>query len=223
MVNNDDIFKTLKNKEGLTIAQIHDMTSNITNVFEQLRIMLIKHNIYSNSDIIANLKLVTYNNTNYLFIGKKLDEYIVINLDNQDINPTFDKDYLYKYYHIPKDSTYFINRNKSLINDVLAFYYQHQDILSLENLIINYIVDISLFHIIIYYNIITSDIIIHINSLDQSSYEQIYLKKDFYLYNIYSSNKIVEEKDIVDKIKDIKIPYECIPFFIQKAKTKIKI
>lgn len=219
-------------EDGINIKDLIDNISYIPKIYEELDQILAEnikdYNAYNKLEIIKNIK---HNNREYLIIKIRFLKYIIIDLSNnkaltlEEVKVNFNKEFFitnFKEIEGINIDRYYILEDIKNIKHITNFYFNHKEDLNIKTNIfykITYNEAISYISI----NLSKGNIQLGFQTEDQFLYEQLFFNIDLTPSIMQDSIKkigINKTNEIFSRIKDINIPFECIPKEIHPNNSK---
>jgi len=213
--------------DGILVSDLLDKLSYIPETWKKLHLLCqnkIKH-FHSFSALYA-CKLVEYNKKKYLILKIRCWNYVIIdierreNITEEEFINDFNEDFFVKYFDERKEDDeslysvlYNISKYNGDIEELLNFYIENQNVLCLSSeLSYKFRIDNAVTSFYVDFANARANMIFQ--TPDQFLYEHLFLNYDLTPSSMQDAiEKMGIEKmyEIFDKIKDIRIPEECIP------------
>ncbi len=216
---NDLLNQFLENKEGYTLEEVMENSSEVQNVWYQF-ILLLKKNVpyFSKYNSVLNMKICQMHTKPFFILQLGVSEYLIIDIEQnrvlkkENAIEIFDKDFFRMNFNEKRTKyTFFVPCKNP--QELVDFYLQYENILSKPSLYCYFIEqqDASAYLEI---NLAKSICTLGIEDKKRCFYEQYVFNKNFYLLNYVDAlnrmnkNKI---KELSHLVKTIKIPYSNLP------------
>lgn len=214
-------------EDGILVSDLTDKLIFITEIWKQLHTLCEKN--IRHFDAFSSLeqcKMIEHNQQNYLVLKMRMWRYLIVNINSMHVvnqsefEKEFDENFFVNNFNetkesgeIPYTEFYRMEKYSGNIEELVRFYFTNKDILSLStNLYCKLEVDSSWTWIHI--DFANANVQMGFQTPNQNLYEQLFLNYDLTPYGMQDAQQkmgIEKMKGIFAKMKDIKIPKECIP------------
>ena len=213
--------------DGVLVSDLLDKLSYIPETWKKLHLLCqngIKH--FHPFGALYSCRLINHNQKKYLILKIGSWNYVIIDIENKEniteeqFKDDFNEDFFVEYFDERKEDDeslysvlYNISKYNGDIEELLSFYIENENILCLSSeLSYKFKIDIAVTRF--YVDFANSRANMTFLTPDQFLYEHLFLNYDLTPSSMQDAiEKIGIEKmyEIFDKIKDIRIPRECIP------------
>lgn len=214
--------------DGVLISDLVDKLVSIPETWKKLHSLCEKNIKYFDSFCsLEKCKMLDHQQKKYLIIKLGMWRYIIIDVDKKEnvtqtkFRNLFDENFFVNNFDEIKEddksiypSLYQIEKYEGDVQELIQFYIENQSILSLSSQLY-YRLEKGNAWTWINIDFINANVQMGFQTPDQFLYEQLFFKYDLTPYAIQDAQQkmgIEKMKEIFAKIKDIKIPIECIPY-----------
>ena len=222
----DILFKKyFQIEDGVLISDLVDKLSFMPEVWKQLHLLCEENIKYFDSySSLEKCKLLEHRERNYLILKLRMWRYVIIDIDKMEnitqdeFENQFDENFFVNNFNESKEEDscfylYQLDKYKGNIKELVHFFVDNLDVLSLSSeLYYSLTEDDACTYF--YVDFINANAQMGFETKNQYLYEQLFLKYDLTPYGMQDAqHKMGREKmiEIFEKIKDIRIPIECIP------------
>lgn len=214
-------------ENGILVSELTEKLSFIPETWRKLHILCennLKH--FNSLSTLEKCKIVEHHQKKYLILKLRIWRYVIIDLDKMrnitknEFENEFDEEFFVNNFDEIKEdnasiysSLYEIEQYKGDIQELVNFYIENQDVLCLTTKI-HYKLDVgkawTWFHI----DLVNANAQMGFQTQDKILYEQLFLKYDLTPWEMQDAGRkmgIEKMQEILSKIKEVKIPIECIP------------
>lgn len=224
-----------KNNEGIKVSEIMNNIKKYSKIWQKFYDFLIESSLdFDKFDDIDKIKIINYNNINYLIIKFRIFDYLCIDLDNRkvikknnnNLEP-FNEEFFIKNFNEhkieePEVFYYYLNINKKDMNEIIEFI--NNNLILLQEISFTYKIDNGDYMTFLNFDIGKEIITIYFgNKTMVGNINYIFIDRN--LNPIVLSNPTGnkdELKEMVLNVKDIVIPTNVIPEYIL-SKNKVKV
>lgn len=214
-------------EDGILTSELVDKLSFIPEMWKKLHFLCEKNIKYFDSfSSLEKCKMLEHQQKKYLIIKLKMLRCVIIDVDKMEnvtqtefINEFDENFFVNNFAEIKEDdesiysSLYRIEKYEGDVQELVKFYLENQNILCLSSQL-HYRLEAgnawTWFHI----DFVNANAQMGFQTPDQFLYEQLFLRYDLTAYGMQDAQQkmgIEKMQEIFAKIKDIRIPIECIP------------
>ena len=219
--------KYFRMQDGILVSDLTEKLFFIPEVWKLLHLLCEKN--IRHFDAFSSLeqcKMISHNQQNYLILKMRMWRYLIVNVDTMQVvtQSEFEKEFEENFFvnnfnetketdEIPYTDLYRMEKYSGNTEELVKFYFAHKAILSLSPSLYCKL-EIDSAWTWLHIDFVNANIQMGFQTPDQNLYEQLFLNYDLTPYGMQDAQQkigIEKMKEIFAKIKDIKIPKECIP------------
>lgn len=215
-------------ENGVSISDFLEKLSFIPETWKKMHLLCQNNIKYFNSfSKIESCKMLEYGQKNYFIIKLRAWRYVIIDLDKMEsitdaeFRNNFDEDFFVNNFAEEKEEDeslyskiYNNQKYEGDIHELVDFYIENKNIMSLTSKL-HYKIVVGNAWTWFFVDFVNPNVQMGFQTIDRSLYEQLFLKYDLTASTLQDAQEkmgIEKMQEFFSKIKDMKIPIDCIPY-----------